>query len=69
MPNVILTDQEVSLITNAINMYWNDAQDQLLNGGAPMEIKRRPLGDIEKQLLEQRVVLLTPMFDKFENLE
>ena len=28
-----LTDQEVSIIENALNAYWNDAHEQLENNG------------------------------------
>ena len=44
-----------SFILSAINHYWNDANDQLSNGGElPLSGKRRPLGDIEKEQLEER---------------
>ena len=40
-----LTEQEQSIIQEALNHYWNDAGTQLEN--------KRQLGDIEKALLER----------------
>jgi hypothetical protein len=38
--NVQLTDLEISVITNALNYYWNDAHHKLEN--------KKTLGDIER---------------------
>ena len=44
-----LTEQEQSIIENALNAYWNDAHEQLENKGVMMsDGSKRPLGDIEK---------------------
>lgn len=65
---VELTSQEASIIENALNAYWNDASDQLTNGGALfLTAERRPLGDIEKTMLEKRKELVYPLLEKFEN--
>jgi hypothetical protein len=65
---VELTDQEISIIESALNHYWNDANDQLTNGGAIMyAAERRPLGDIEKGMLEKRMQLVKPLLMDMEN--
>ena len=55
-----LTEQEQSIIQEALNHYWNDAEIQLEN--------KRQLGDIEKALLEQRKKLTLPLIKRFENI-
>ena len=62
-----LTEQEQSIIANALNHYWNDASWQISeNGKRSLTGEKLPLGDIEKQLLEQRMRLVKPLFHKFE---
>ena len=64
-----LTEQEQSIIENALNAYWNDAHQQLENKGVIMsDGSKRPLGDIEKAQLEQRKELTMPLLRRFENL-
>jgi len=69
MKQIELTSQEQSIIENALNAYWNDAHTQLDNNGAYMlNGTKRPLGDIERQQLEQRKELTFPILKRFENL-
>jgi hypothetical protein len=64
-----LTEQEQSIIENALNAYWNDAHEQLENKGVIMsDGNKRPLGDIEKVQLEKRKELTMPILRRFENL-
>ena len=64
-----LTEQEQSVIENALNAYWNDAHEQLENKGVMMSDGiKRPLGDIEKAQLEQRKELTLPILRRFENM-
>lgn len=64
-----LTEQEQSIIENALNAYWNDAHEQLENKGVIMgDGAKRPLGDIEKMQLEKRKELTMPILRRFENL-
>ena len=64
-----LTEQELSIIDNALNAYWNDAHEQLENRGVIMsDGTKRPLGDIEKVQLEKRKELTMPILRRFENL-
>ena len=64
-----LTEQEQSIIENALNAYWNDAHEQLENKGVVMSNgTKRPLGDIEKVQLEKRKELTMPILRRFENL-
>lgn len=64
-----LTEQEKSIIENALNAYWNHAHEQLENKGVMMiDGSKRPLGDIEKAQLEQRKELTMPILRRFENL-
>jgi len=69
MKNIELTEQEQSIIENALNAYWNDAHEQLENKGVYMsDGVKRPLGDIEKTILEQRKNLVLPILKRFESL-
>ena len=69
MKQIELTEQEQSIIENALNAYWNEAHQQLENKGVMMfDGVKRPLGDIEKQQLEQRKELTLPILRRFENL-
>lgn len=64
-----LTDQEQSVIENALNAYWNEAALQLSEKSVMMsDGTRRPLGDIEKSLLEKRKELTLPLLRRIENL-
>jgi hypothetical protein len=64
-----LTEQEQSIIENALNAYWNEAHEQLENRGVMMsDGTRRTLGDIEKVQLEKRKELTIPILRRFENL-
>lgn len=64
-----LTDQEISIIENALNAYWNDAHEQLENNGVIcLDGTKRPLGAIEKQLLIKRKELTLPLLRKIETL-
>ena len=64
-----LTEQEQSIIENALNSYWNEAHEQLENKCVIMsDGSKRPLGDIEKAQLEQRKELTLPILNRFENL-
>lgn len=65
---VELSDKEIAFITSALNAYWNDAHDQLTEGGAKMTCERRPLGDIEKKILEQQKEFAMLFLETFENL-
>jgi hypothetical protein len=66
---VELEDLEIGVITSALNSFWNEAHEQLTEGGVMMgDGTKRPLGDIEKRLLEQRKELVLPILRKFENL-
>ncbi len=68
MKNIELTDQEQSIIESALNAYWNDANDQLTNGGAiSLNVERRELGHIEKAMLEKRMELVKPLLMRIEN--
>jgi len=63
-----LTEQEQSIIVNALNAYWNDAATQLEQGGVYMDkSNKRPLGDIEKAQLEKQKELTLPILRRFEN--
>ena len=62
-----LTEQEQSIIENALNAYWNDAEIQLQNQGRYTPVGKIPLGDIEKKMLEQRKELTLPIIRRFEN--
>ena len=69
MKKIELSDQEQSIIESALNAYWNDAHTQLDNNGVYMGGRdKRPLGDIERQQLEQRKELVRPLLKRFENL-
>lgn len=69
MNNVELTDQEISIIQSALNAYWNDAHEQLENKGVMMsDGTKRPLGDIEKKLLEERKDLVYPLLRRIEDI-
>lgn len=64
-----LTEQEHSIIENALNAYWNEAHLQLEEKSVMMsDGTRRPLGDIEKTLLEKRKELTLPLLRRIENL-
>lgn len=69
MKTIQLTDQELSIIENALNAYWNEANEQL-DGNGVMQYDgiKRPLGDIEKQQLIKRKELTLPILRKFEQL-
>lgn len=63
-----LTDQEQSVILNALNHYWNDAHEKLDQGFTFMsDGTRRTLGDIEKGILEKQKEFSYPLILKFEN--
>ena len=67
--DIELTTQEQSIIESALNAYFNDAHLTLENNGVFMgDGRKRPLGDIEKKLLEVRIELILPVLRKFENL-
>lgn len=69
MKQIKLTKQEQSIIEDALNAYWNDAHAQLDNNSAVMLYgKKRPLGIIQKQELEQRKELTYPILKRFENI-
>ena len=69
MKQIELTDQEQSIIENALNAYWNEAMTQLNDKGVYMtDGQKRPLGDIEKMQLEKRKELTLPLLKRFENL-
>jgi len=57
---VQLTDLEIIVITHALNHYWNDAHYKLEN--------KKPLGDIERDLLKMQKEITFPILVKFENL-
>lgn len=62
-----LTDQEKSVILNALNYYWNDAHKRLDQGFTFMsDGSRRPIGDIEKIILEKQKEFSYPLIMKFE---
>ena len=64
-----LTNQEQSLIENALNHYWNDAHTQLDNNCKyALDGTKLPLGDIEKEMLQKRKDLTLPLLRRFENL-
>lgn len=60
---VELTLIEQGIIESALNAYWNDAHDLLSKNS-----RDYPLGDIEKDLLEQRKAIVLPLLRRFENL-
>ena len=69
MKTIQLTDQEQSIIENALNDYWNEANEQLdRNGVMQYDGIKRPLGDIEKQMLIKRKELTLPILRKIEQL-
>ena len=72
MKQIELTSQEQSIIENALSAYWNDAHTQLDNNKFTnhfmLDGTKRPLGDIERQQLEQRKELTFPILKRFENL-
>lgn len=60
-----LTDQEVSIIENALNAYWNDAHELLENNvRLCIDGTKIPLGDIEKQILIKQKELTVPLLRK-----
>ena len=64
-----LTTQEQSIIESALNAYWNDAHKQLDDNGVYQTMtNKRPLGDIEKDMLNKQKELTLPLLRKFENL-
>ena len=64
-----LSEQEQSIIQNALNAYWNDVSLQLNNNGVYMNNgMKRPLGDIEKKMLETQKELTFPILKRFENI-
>lgn len=59
-----------ALIQSALNHYWNDAHDQLTNGGAlSLNGERRPLGDIEKEQLESRLGMCKQLMDEIDEIQ
>ena len=69
MKNFEINLTEESMIESALNAYWNDAKLQLDNRGVYMtDGTKRPLGDIEKQQLEQRLELVEPIIRRLEQL-
>lgn len=69
MKTLQITEQEQSIIENALNCYWNEASEQLERNGIMMfDGSKRPLGDIEKQLLIKRKELTLPILKKIEQL-
>lgn len=68
MKAIKLTNQEQSIILDALNAYWNEAHENLdRNGIMQSNGDLRPLGDIEKGLLEQRKKLTHPLIIRFES--
>ena len=58
------------LTQSALNHYWNDAHDQLSNGGVlDISGERRPLGDIEKAQLEDRLELCKKLMEELDELQ
>ena len=69
MKTIQLTDQEQSIIESALNAYWNEAVEQLdRNGVIQYDGVKRPLGDIERQMLIKRKELTLPILRKIEQL-
>ncbi|GAF96568.1 unnamed protein product [marine sediment metagenome] len=62
-----ITTQEKGIIESALQAYWSDANILLANKGHYSPVGKIPLGDIEKQLLEQRQELVYPILSRFEN--
>lgn len=52
---------KTGLILSALNHYWNDAHDQLSNG--------RPLGDIEKHQLKERLDMCKTLMDEIDEIQ
>lgn len=68
MKQIELTDLEQSVIQSALNAYWNDAHTQLYNNCKyALDGTKLPLGDIEKEMLENRKKLTLPILRRFEN--
>lgn len=64
-----LTDQECSIIENALNAYWNEAYLQVQEGKVLMSNgDKRPIGDIEKKQQQWVVEHAKPLLEKFNNL-
>lgn len=64
-----LTDQECSIIVNALNAYWNEAHLQVQEGKVLMSNgDKRPIGDIEKKQQQWVVEHAKPLLEKFNNL-
>lgn len=56
---------KTAIIQSALNHYWNDAHDQLENGGClSLNGERRPLGDIEKEQFNQRMDMCKQLMDE-----
>jgi hypothetical protein len=56
MKEIQLTEQEQNIIESALNMYWNEAREQLdRNGVMQYDGQKRPLGDIERKMLVKRL--------------
>ena len=60
MNNIELTEQEQSIIENALNAHFHDAHNQLTN--------RKDLGVIEKKHLEKQKELSLATLKRFENI-
>ena len=60
MPLIKLTSIEISVITDALNAYWNDADSRLKN--------EKHLGDLEKALLNETKNITHPIILKLSNL-
>lgn len=69
MVNIKLTSLEQLIIENALNAYWDDAHTQLENNYKySLDGTKIPLGDIEKNMLEDRKKITKPILRRFENL-
>lgn len=69
METIHLTEQEQGIIESALNAYWNEAAEQLdRNGVMQFDGIKRPLGDIERQMLIKRKELILPILRKIEQL-
>jgi len=70
MKSFKLTDQEQSIIESALNAYWHDAHTQLDNNCKhTLDGTKLPLGDIEKQMLEERKELTLPILRRFGKIQ
>ena len=69
MKEIQLTDQEQSIIESALNAYWSEAYEQLdRNSVMQHDGERRPLEDIERQMLVKRIGLTLPVLSRISQL-